>query len=237
MQWVILCLGFGLGLAIGLLRESTSKRDNNTTRRLTGGSRYTVPPPTMYIQRLPHLELERLWRQVWEASWLERSSRHVWTIAEEGSHILQGWRSSIVGLVRLADRNLTVARKHLEASNYRLAIQAASTSIENISRALIHCFGDKPNQDPGQEEVLRILSTRFNGDEKAEFDRSIEMIAKINHNRIASRYLSSQNVRLTPFNRAQTNLVIESASNILSRFRQILIQHFSDEIPELNGCM
>lgn len=136
------------------------------------------------------------------------------------------WRRSIVGLVRLADQNLRLARQHLTMAESKVAIQNAATSVENVSRALIHSYGGKPDDDLGQEEVLELLSFRFIGEEKEEFEKSIPKIAKIDvHTR------NSLNIANCDQNEAK--VVINLASEITLLFKRILINHFTTEIPEL----
>ena len=64
-----------------------------------------------------------------------------------GPRMLQTWRSSVVGLVKLAQRNIDSALDNLKSSNFEAALEAATTSVENISRALLHCYGEKPDPD------------------------------------------------------------------------------------------
>jgi len=133
-----------------------------------------------------------------------RPSRPLRTTREKGNVIVETWRKSIVGLVELADRNLESARQNLEVRNYEAAVQITSTSVENIARALIHCCGGKPDPGSGQEEALRILSRRFEGEEKNEFEKALDDAACISHNRIVLRYLSTHNVQTQLFDDARS---------------------------------
>jgi len=146
--------------------------------------------------------------------------------------LVENWRKSIIGLVKLACTNLEYAGRHMESRDYKAAVQAASTSVENIARALIHCYGDKPNPSSGQEEVLRMLCRRFEGDAKIEFEKAIENVARIDYNKSVLRYLSTHEVQLSD-DEANTKRILESASKIVSLFKHIIIEYFGEEISEL----
>jgi hypothetical protein len=80
--------------------------------------------------------------------------------------MIADWKKSITGLIKLADQNLHIAEDELVLKEHKRAIQSAATSVENITRALIHCYGTTADNQPGQEEILRMLTTRFQGKEK-----------------------------------------------------------------------
>lgn len=232
MEGYILLLGFILGFAIAALRDFSSKREK-AAKTLTTERKPAVPSTITYYP--PRYQgIERVRRRLWELSRARHLSRQGLITAEKGKSLVQNWRKSIVGLTKLADENLTVAKEHLETSDYESAVQSAFTSVENIARALIHCFGGKPDPSSGQEEALRMLSRRFVGDEKIEFENAIDIVAKICHNRIVLGCLSTHNMRISLFDRSQTKRILESASKIVGLFKQILTHYFSTEIPELN---
>jgi uncharacterized protein (UPF0332 family) len=138
-----------------------------------------------------------------------------------------------VGLIKLADKNLVAAKQNLEMENYEGAIQTASTSVENIARALIHCFGGKPDPESGQEEALKMLSRMFRGEEKDEFEKAIEAIAYINCNKKILECLPAD-IRIQLFNEAKMAAeIVKSASKIVNLFKQMNINIFAAEIPEL----
>jgi len=155
------------------------------------------------------------------------------TVATEPNHMVRNWRESIEGLVELAFRNLKNARQHLAAYDLNSAVQLASISVENITRALIHCCGSRPDTGRGQEEPLRLLSTRFAGAERAEYDKAVQTVAWIELNRAVLRYLSESNMGITLLNKAKAEQIIESSERAVAFFRQIIVRHFGSEIPEL----
>lgn len=105
----------------------------------------------------------------------------------DGKTLVEKWRTSVVGLIRSADKNLAITKQHLKIKNYWLVVKTASLSVENISLALVYCYGGKPNPDQGQEEALRMLSGSFKGREKTEFEEAVDAVARISHNRIIDR--------------------------------------------------
>ena len=139
----------------------------------------------------------------------------------------------------MAQRNVAIAEKaHFEIRrHYRTAVEVAFTGVENISRALIHCYGGKPDPGPGQEEALRLLSQRLQGDEKTAFDKAIDKVANITKRKMAFpyrvQYVSTNNVQIRPLDEEETKQILESASNVVELFKQIIINNFSTEIPEL----
>jgi hypothetical protein len=135
------------------------------------------------------------------------------------------WRRSIVGLVRMADRNLQAARQLVAIKNYPAAFQAASASVENVSRALIHCYGDKPDLEPGQEEPLRLLSLRFRDAEKENFEKAIDEVARIRKH-IADRQTAE----------ATAQSIVEWTSKVVDLFKQMIKERCMTEIPELRDA-
>jgi hypothetical protein len=171
-----------------------------------------IPPPTPTW----NVAFERAYSQLQQRS----QNRREKTMVEE-------WKRSISGLIKLADQNLRLAKHHLTMGEPKIAIQTAATSVENIARALIHAYGGKPDDDLGQEEVLQLLSCRFRGKEKDEFDKSILKIVKID---VRAR----NSLNATECSADEAREIISLASETALLFKKILIDHFATEIPELN---
>lgn len=174
-------------------------------------------------------------------------------------NIVQQWRKSIVGLIRLAEKNLESARQHMESAQYSTAILAACTSVENVSCALIHCYGGKPEPTRGQEEPLRILSRRLNDDERYIFESAIDSIALIDNesdllflpvydpqrealDRISFSSLSSpfassylKALRIHFLGRIKAKWTIQIVSETVKVFKKIITTHFAGEIQELQS--
>lgn len=140
--------------------------------------------------------------------------------------MIQNWKKSIAGLVKLADKNLTTAKRSIEVKDCRGAVQYAITSLENISRALIHCYGGKPDNEQGQEETLRMLISRLDEKKRAEFETTVDdygqLITRINN------YLQNQ---LNIWREAKQ--IVDSAKEIQNVFKRMLIDQFTAEIAEL----
>jgi len=236
MAWLTIILGIVLGFVIAGLKEYSEKkpyRPQKTTR--LHGTVPTVPQHTRYDILEYYKERRHLHtRRKLELPRLGELSRRQKTTIDKGKSLIENWRKSIVGLVKLADRNLSTARQNLGVGNYRAAVQAASTSTENVARALIHCFGDKPDTESGQEEALRFLSRKFKGNEKTEFERTIDIVAQLSQNKTVLRRLSSHDMPNGLFDEARTRQIVESASKIVTCFKQIMTERFANEIPELS---
>jgi len=151
----------------------------------------------------------------------------------ERGTLVEEWRKSIVGLVRLADKNLEFAKENIKMGDYKAACRCVFTSVENIAPALIHCCGGKPDSGSGQEEALRMLSRRFKENEKSEFEKTLNVIACLNCKRRVLTDNLTQNPQASMFDREKTKRTLESASKTVSQFKRIITKYFADEIPDL----
>jgi hypothetical protein len=118
---------------------------------------------------------------------------------------------------------------------YEGVIQDITASVENASRALIYCFGGKPNLYTGQEEPLRMLTRRLQEGEKNDFDRAVAIGAQITNNKIVSTVLPSDGIKKELFDEKRAQELLQSASFTINLFRQIVIDNFQHEIPELTS--
>jgi uncharacterized protein (UPF0332 family) len=151
-----------------------------------------------------------------------------------GKNMLENWRKSVIGLIRLAESNLKLAKSEFVAMNYKGAVDAAATSIENISRALLHCYGEKPDLNSCQEEPLRLLARRFEGNERVQFEKAIDEAVRIYRNKVVDTYLSEKNIQVQILNKVGTERIVKAAVKIVAQFRRIIDQHFATEIAELS---
>ena len=147
--------------------------------------------------------------------------------------LVERWRESVVGLARLAHQNLSLAKNHLGMRNHASALEYAATSLENISRALIHCLGGKPDKEGGQEEALRILSSKMQGEKKTELEEAIDSMATVNRDLTTMRESLKSN-RRPSVGQAEIRKIIGSVSKAVVLLRQIIVKHFASEIPGLN---
>lgn len=235
---LLLCIG-----AAALKGDSTNRRAPTLEREYTtrglvlptlpppdqtptpSGYRYTVPeinlpyPPTGQ----PSTSVEPFRRTSPEQPFRQRRIRER---DRETATMIENWKKSIAGLVKLSDKNLTNAKSSFEIKAYRVAVEFARTSLENISRALIHCHGGKPYDERGQEEALRMLLSRFDGQRKTEFEKAIESLddlgAQINS------YLTAQSL-----DEATGERILDSAKELTVLFKRMLIDYFAVEIAEL----
>ncbi len=143
---------------------------------------------------------------------------------ENTRSVLRNWRRSIAGLVRLAVKNLETAKELATEKNYCEAVSVAATSVENIARAFLHCYGGRPNLNSGQEEALRMISARL-CDERTKFELAIQNVAYIN--------TVKDVLRTSTINKKEAKKVVTIASNIIEQFSRNMFENFSKEIPEL----
>lgn len=148
-------------------------------------------------------------------------------------NFIENWRRSIAGLIRLAECNLQTAKLQASTLNHKAAVEAAVTAVENVARALLHCFGEKPEIDAGQEEPLKLLTRRLREQERPEFEQAIDQLVQLRSSKIVQTYLSKRNIYAPFISKARTEQTIETAEKIFTRFRKIIDEHFATEIPEL----
>jgi HEPN domain-containing protein len=233
--WLTILFGIVLGFVIAGLKEFSEKKQYKPQASNRADRALPIVRPNIRHEILDHY---RDWRRLniqrmQELSGLRELSGRQQTTTKKGKNLVENWRKSIVGLFKLAERNLTVAKEYLDLQDNKRAVQAASTSVENISYALIHCFGEKPVPGSGQEEALRMLSRRFGQDDKIEFEEAISSVASIEQNKKVLNYLSTHKINNQIFNEARTRQIVESASNIVGLFKRIITERFVTEIPEL----
>ncbi len=144
--------------------------------------------------------------------------------------MVRNWRKTVLGLVNLAEQNLESAKISFDTRNYLATVQAASTSVENIARALIYCCGGKPESVADQEEALRILSPRFKGTERTEYETAVDNVALISQNRIAQNFLLKHNIQDQLFDEKGTKQLLENASKTVNLFKRIVNEHFGQEL-------
>jgi hypothetical protein len=121
----------------------------------------------------------------------------------------------------------------LQLHLYEEAIVEAATSVENIARALLYCYGDKPNPDAGQEEPLQMLSARLKGSERITVEKIIENVSEISHNRNALKKLESRDLMVKRLDGESTRQLVERASSVVSELQRFIGNRFRLEIPEL----
>jgi HEPN domain-containing protein len=149
--------------------------------------------------------------------------------------MVRDWRRAVEGLIELAFRNLKNAKELLATDSFDAAVKSASTGVENMARALIHCCGGKPEVCGGQEEPLRLLLTRFMEGERKEIGEAIQTVAWIELNKAVLRYVSKSNIAVQLLDRAKAEQIIEASERVLIMFRQVMARHFATELPGLSS--
>jgi HEPN domain-containing protein len=252
MDAIILIIGILVGLTL-VARKICLRKEQNTPQRLMtqtcGGvqrrppqlpstTTYTPVPP---FRRLDESAADILRAAAREANMIQGAPRPIpprqgqaGNDAVDVKRFLENFRRSIVGLVRLAESNLQTARTQATMMNHKVAAELAATSVENVSRALLHCYGEKPDQSAGQEEPLRLVARRLHGEERARFEKAIDEAVQLYRSKIVQAYLSEKGIRAPLLSEDRTQQILETASRIVAQFRQIVDEHFAAEIPELD---
>jgi hypothetical protein len=208
---------------------------NTSSNGSTGFQQGVLPSPSVLYDPVAVQSMRDGYRQAGQRSfgWGARlSGLELWA-RENTAVCVENWRKSIAGLMGLARRNLLSATAFYMEGNFKGSILASSTGVENISRALIHCYGGKPDQSTGQEEALRLLFRRFDGDERVIFEKAIENVELISLAVAKLRIVSSSVVMSQPSEQEGAKQVLEMANKTTYMFIKIIREKFADEIPEL----
>lgn len=147
--------------------------------------------------------------------------------------LVDNWQRSIMGLVELAKKNLESAKKEFKVKNYAGTIRIASASVENITRALIHCCGGRPDVHSGQIEALRLLLPRFTMEEKRQFEDAINKMVLIYRYKKTLKKAAENNFAIFSSSKEQARQVLESSTNVVRYFQSVLVRKFGEEIQLL----
>jgi len=225
MDLSTILLGAVIALFIVLMKTEHKQQHAPSTTRVI-----SAPPPTPPPRSTPLSWPTPIRTTPIQQSWPTQITEE--RVSTRG--LVETWKNSIAGLVRLAQTNLRAANQYLEAGNYQAAMQHALTSAENISRALLHCYGEKPEQSSGQEEVLRLLAMRLRAKAPADYEKALEEFAHLEANGVPLRCQAEgrQDVSLSP-TKVRAEQVITSTAKVVSLFSHIIDEHFATEIPDL----
>ena len=151
----------------------------------------------------------------------------------EIKHLYRNWGRTIARLVKLSEENLRHAELRLKYGEYAESVRNAAIGVENATRALLHCYGEKPNPYSGQGEALRILAARFDELRRPEFSNVIEQVTRVSMNREVLKNLPKNGVRKGIFDRSHSIQTVETAKTVISALKQKIVTNFKDEIPEI----
>jgi uncharacterized protein (UPF0332 family) len=151
----------------------------------------------------------------------------------EITYLRRNWGGTIVQLVKLAEENIRSAELRLKYKDYAESMRNAAVAVENVTRALLHCYGEKPNSSSGQGEALRILATRFDELRKPEFSEIVDEVIRINMNREVLRNLPKSEIRKDIFDHNHALQTIGAAKTVISAIKAIIVNEFKNEIPEI----
>lgn len=255
MDTLIMMLGMLVGLIIAYIFIAYAQRSSPQPAKTP----YNTPQSPSTLQRPPSTEtvyrpndsVSEILRETTEAI---RRITHEATIRRQisqppsypplypqtrntplnSSQILETWRKSVLGLIKLAESNLQTAKFYIKTMNYYGAVDAAAASVENISRALLHCYGEKPNPNSDQEEPLKMVAGRLQGEERARFEKAINEAMQVHRNKIFGKCILENGIQISPLDEAKTRQTVEGAKEIVIQFRRIIEEHFETEIAELS---
>ncbi len=237
MDLRILLLGifFGLSAAVYLSLNSKEKQRPSGSERRRPPILIPNPPSIPIVPPQHNFDHPRIYppRDVF------RPRQPVWTSAFRRNNnrrrifLVDNWQRSIMGLVELSKRNLEFAKKEFLINNCAGTIRLASASVENISRALIHCYGGKPDVHSGQIEALRLLLQRFTLEEKIQIEEIIGNMDLVYRYKKALKKATKNNFTICSVKKEYAKQVLELSTNIVKYFRSMLIDKFGDEIPLL----
>ena len=232
-------LGVILGFAAAIFQSFTSKERPQLAKRsyITQKPRfmkYSNPYESLFTIpsiRRNNLQHHRRGEEIrrTQPRWILIPPMGMW---QEGKSLAENWQKSIVGLIDLASKNIESAEAKFAAKDYVGSLRTASTSIENISRALIYCCGGKPDISSGQEEALRLLSLRFSGEERRKFEEAIDEIALIRRCKVVLKEMIKKGVQIDSFEE-QIRQALKSSSSVVEYFKRVLVDNFGEEIPQL----
>jgi hypothetical protein len=164
------------------------------------------------------------------------NERHLQRILNQQNNakaLHQTWRRSIVGLRSLAHSHLQLANKKLQLHSYEEAIEEATTSVENIARALLYCYGDKPSPEAGQEEPLKMLAARLTGPDRIVIESAIDSISMICRKRNGLKKANSSAFTVEFFDSENTRQLVDLARSVVNTIQQVMNNRFRLEIPDL----
>jgi hypothetical protein len=206
-----------------MMRLKEEARRIITQARVTNGPQ-RLPNSSFAVDQTRIVPVDRAWENTFSRTFSQIQTR---TAKPREKAMRDEWKQSVIGLLRLSDQNLMLAKAHMTMKDFKSAIQTAGTSVENITRALIHCYGGKPDDDLGQEEVLKMLSRRFSGTERNTFDEMVQEVATIH---ISTR----DSLQKASCSEKDAQEVTNLANLVNTGIKQIMIIHFTNEIPELD---
>lgn len=142
------------------------------------------------------------------------------------------WARSIITLIRQAEFEINDAQLQLKTEDYRSATSAVTAALEYMTKAVLYCFGEKPDAVVGELEPLKLVSLRLKEQERLKFDECIEQISRIY---MIEEELENQTNQETEtlLNTKNAPCLVDSAAKIVKAFRETLAEHFGAEIPEL----
>lgn len=140
------------------------------------------------------------------------------------------WRSAVNNLVQSATIHMSEAKRWLQLNNTGAAVLAACMGVEKMARALLHCYGIRPEQNYGQAEALRLLQAIAKENQNERFQEKIGLVEKITAAK-ASMELRLRSQTATDFpDKTAAEQMFSEAANIIQFYKQIIQEKFATEL-------
>ena len=99
-----------------------------------------------------------------------------------------------------------------------------------MARALLHCYGIRPEQNYGQAEALRLLQAIAKESQNERFQEKITIVEKITAEKASmERRLRSQTA--TDFlDKTAAEQMLSEAANVIQFYKQIIQEKFATEL-------
>jgi hypothetical protein len=209
-----------------LLREH--KKLRNTTQQrppilcLNRGTYHPpTPPPRSFPAGLPP-RANPVDLSPRAALWWQALQNQLAASGANELQIVREWKRAMRNLVQDAMLQMGEAQKWWDLNNIALAIFSASTAVEKMARALLHCHGIRPELDFGQAEALRLMQAVYKESQGEPFQKSIEFMEKITALRRSTETLDNTTAKET----------MEEATRTFELYKRIIKEKFSIEIEE-----
>jgi len=141
------------------------------------------------------------------------------------------WKRAVNNLLQDASIRVDDAQRLLQSGDITEAVLFASLSVEKISRALLHCYGIRPNTSYGQAEGLRLLLAIDKESLNEDFQKSIAAIEEITTAKTSLDLMRSNNTDQTRFiDQPTAKHICHEATKIVTLYKKIIEKKFAQEL-------
>lgn len=146
-------------------------------------------------------------------------------------HMATTWKRAVNNLLLDATIRIGDAQRLLQSGDVVEAVLFASLSVEKIARALLHCYGIKPNTSYGQAEGLRLLHAVVKESLDEDFQKSIETVEEITAAKTSLDLMRSNNATQTRFiDQTTAKHICHEATKTATLYKKIIDEKFAKEL-------